>query len=64
VETDALWKPWKNRRAQEIFPPFPQRWKTLRKKRSEFPTVPTGPTTVAIHLQKGAAEPVVRDSWR
>src|SRR5271157_5201378 len=27
VETDALWKPWKNRRAQEIFPPFPQRWK-------------------------------------
>jgi hypothetical protein len=43
---------------------FPSAWKTLRKKRSEFPTVPTGPTTVAIHLQKGAAEPVVRDSWR
>jgi len=28
-------------------------WKTLRKKRSEFPTVPTGPTTAAIHLKKG-----------
>ncbi len=35
VETDALWKPWKNQRTKAIFPPFPQRLenspqKTLR----------------------------------
>ena len=32
---------------------FHSAWKTLRPKRCEFPTVPTGPMTAAIHLKKG-----------
>src|SRR5262249_27220912 len=53
VETDALWKRWKNRKAKTFSHRFHSAWKTLRQKRSEFPTVPTGPTTAAIHLKKG-----------
>ena len=39
VETAAPWKRWKNRR--RFSPRSHRAWKTLRLKRSEFPTVPT-----------------------
>jgi hypothetical protein len=52
VEADARWKPWKNQRAQAIFPPFaPRLENSPQKSAPSFPPAPTGPAA-AIGLKK------------
>ena len=48
VETAALWKGGGT--AVEFPPPFHRAWKTLRQRRSEFPTVPTASATGHINF--------------
>ena len=57
METAARWKPWKNKRP--FFHRFPQAWKTLRPKHSEFPTVPTASAAALMNIFRKAGSIIV-----
>src|ERR1700682_6087224 len=52
VETDALWKRWKNQRAKAIFPPFPQRLENSPQKALRVSPSSHRPTAAAITLRR------------